>query len=86
MISRFFFVFRLLLAWSAIYAVIAIALAETVFRDGEDHGGLGALAMLAITGWVISVAVSHMHRVRLVAGTVNNSTLSSRQRRQIEIP
>src|SRR6185436_12768988 len=33
-----------------------------------------------------TTAISHVHRVRLIAGKVDASLLSSRQRRQIEVP
>ncbi|HEX9172951.1 MAG TPA: histidine kinase [Telluria sp.] len=86
MTSSIFFVFRLLLAWFAVYLVVIITLSETIFKYSDDHGGLGVLAGFAIVGCVISIAFSHVRRVRLVAGEINRSTLSNRQRRQIEIP
>ena len=36
--------------------------------------------------FVITSAVAHVRRVRLVNGTVNGPTLANRQRRQIEMP
>jgi hypothetical protein len=86
MLSRILFVFRLLLAWLSIYAVIAITLAETVFGGHADSGGLVVLGGVVVIGCVISGAFSHVRRVRLVAGRVSSSALSNRQWRQVEIP
>jgi signal transduction histidine kinase len=86
MISATVFIFRLLFAWMALFFVIVITLAETVFRYSDNMGGYGALVGFTTAGVVISVAFSHARRVRLVAGTLDWDRLSARQRRQIEIP
>ena len=83
MISSFFFVVRLSAAWLALYMVLALTLHETFFRHSD--GGLVVLGALVLAGVTITGAFSHVNRVRLIAGQVNSSTLSRRQRRQIEI-
>ncbi|MDB5907736.1 MAG: histidine kinase [Massilia sp.] len=85
MISSIFFVTRLTIAWLAVYAALSITLHESFF----DHsGGGGAIVLLGgmLAAIVVISAFSHVRRVRLIAGAVNSSTLSRRQRRQIEIP
>jgi signal transduction histidine kinase len=87
MFSAFNFIFRLLLAWMASYLAVAIMIGETVFRHSQlEVGGYAVLGALALFLVVLSVAVSHVHRVRLVAGGVDRARLAARQRRQIEIP
>ena len=84
--SHTFLIFRLLLAWLTLYLVVSITLGETIFAyPGAGVGGYAAFGAMLLAGLVISIASSHAHRVRLVTGEVNGSTLSSRQRRQIEI-
>src|SRR6188768_2455279 len=83
MIRSFFFVSRLLLAWG-----LAIALPLLMIGDafGIDLDRLFAVLMLVLAAFVMVAGVSHIRRVRLIAGALNASTLSNRQRRQIEIP
>ncbi len=86
MIRSAFFVFRIALAWFLAYQCAVLFLAETLFRHiGLDEGvlfGLGAI----IIGYIALGAIAHLRRVRLIAGEVNDATLSNRQRRQIEVP
>jgi signal transduction histidine kinase len=84
--SSFFFVFRLALAWMIAFALIAVPMVETLHSWFGIEGGMFVLLGLAVLGVVVSGAFSHLRRVRLIAGVVNLSTLSNRQRRQIEIP
>lgn len=86
MFSATFFILRLLASWLALYLIIAITLAQTVFRFNHDIGGQVVLGMLGVAGFVFSVAFSHVRRVRLIAAGTDSARLSSRQRRQIEIP
>lgn len=85
MISSIFFVMRLTIAWLAVYAVLSITLHETFF-DHSNGGGAIVLLGATLAAIVVISAFSHVGRVRLIAGAVNASTLSRRQRRQIEIP
>lgn len=86
MMTSIFFVFRLALAWVITYLAIAIFTVETVSTWFDLYAGPFVLGGFVLFGFVVSGAFSHLRRVRLIAGEVNNSTLSSRQRRQIEIP
>jgi len=86
MFSATFFILRVLAAWLSVYLVISITLASTVFRYVHDVGGYVALGMFTVSGFVFSVVFSHVRRVRLLSGATDSARLSSRQRRQIEIP
>jgi signal transduction histidine kinase len=85
MISSIFFVTRLTLAWLAIYIAVSLTAAETLFRHSSNAGIVVMFGFL-LAGFTIINAFSHVHRVRLIAGDLNSSTLVRRQRRQIEIP
>ena len=85
MISSIFFVARLTFAWLAVYTALSITVAETFFRHSNGAGYVVMFAFV-LAGITITGAFSHVHRVRLIAGDVNASTLQRRQRRQIEIP
>src|SRR5258706_13646367 len=82
--KTFFFVFRVFFAWSVV-CLFAVILWATVLGSR----GPGVVLGLAILFTLMTVTVrtfSHVHRVRLVAGRVDDATLGSRHRRQIEIP
>jgi signal transduction histidine kinase len=83
MISSLFFIIRVTVAWLAAYFVLALTLHETAFRDTD--AGLMVLGGAIVAGVIVTGAFSHVRRVRLIAGDVNASSLSRRQRRQIEI-
>ncbi|OON63377.1 sensor histidine kinase [Massilia sp. KIM] len=87
MLASTFHLGRLLAAWIAVYMAVAITLNETwlEYIDVHPEGYIVLLAFL-LGAWVLSVAFSHVRRVRLVAGELNRSTLSNRQRRRIEVP
>ena len=85
--TSFFFLFRLLFAWMAVYFFLAITFNEALLHPiGLDGGGVIAVLWLVVAAIVIITAFSHIGRVRLITGEVNSSSLSNRQRRQIEIP
>ncbi|SFD09468.1 histidine kinase [Massilia yuzhufengensis] len=87
MIASTFHLARLLLAWLGCYLFFCILANETIFEPlDRDPGGYFAVVALLLGTWVASGVFSHIRRVRLVAGALNGSTLSNRQRRQIEIP
>ena len=87
MITSFFFIFRLTLAWFLTYLLLAILFSSTFLRDHhDDFGGFFVFAGFIVSGAVIVTAFSHLRRVRLVTGRVDASALSNRQRRQVEIP
>ncbi len=82
--KTFFFVFRVFFAWSVV-CLFAVILWATVLGSR----GPGVVLGLSILFILITVTVrtfSHVHRVRLVAGRIDDATLGSRHRRQIEIP
>ena len=84
MIKRFFFVFRLVVAWAAVCFFFA-ALWSTVPFLGNWELPI-VIFVFGTMGLVITGAISHIGRVRLIAGKVDSSTLANRQRRQVEIP
>lgn len=87
MFASLFHVFRLLLAWLAVYLALCITLSQTwLERVDVDLGAIGPLLGFGLCGWVLLEVFSHMRRVRLVTGRLDANTLSNRQRRQIEIP
>ena len=87
MITSFFFLFRLTLAWMLLFLLVSLNLSEFFFRHIElDFGGLIALMAFALAAAVLVTAFSHLRRVRLITGHVTAAALSNRQRRQIEIP
>lgn len=77
-----FFVLRIAIAWALLFIALLIILLNTIGAGG----GPFVLAAFILGALVIIGAVSHVRRVRLIAGRVDDGTLRSRQRRQIEIP
>ena len=86
MISSTFFVTRLLAAWTGAYIVLAITIHEIFFRHSNEGDGFIVLTGFLVAAITITGAFSHVRRVRLIAGGVDASSLSRRQRRQVEIP
>lgn len=83
-IKRLFFVLRLAIAWFAV-VLLAAAIWGQIPLLGRWDGPIVVAGMLTMA-LVIAGAVSHLGRVQLIAGRVDKTTLSNRQRRQIEIP
>lgn len=85
--TSFFFLFRLTAAWMVVVLFGLQIINDTLLGElGLDAGGVIAIISLALSTVVLITAFSHMRRVRLITGDVNSSSLSNRQRRQIEIP
>ncbi|MCX7041563.1 MAG: histidine kinase [Gammaproteobacteria bacterium] len=83
--TSLFFVFRLAFAWFiSLFMLAAIALGISGYH-GDPHWTY-VLASAIVLSFVITSAFSHLRRVRLITGRVDASTISNRQRRQIEIP
>jgi hypothetical protein len=82
MFKGIFFVLRIAIAWALLFIALLIVLLNTIGAGG----GPFVLAAFILGTLVIIGAVSHVRRVRLIAGHVDDGTLRSRQRRQIEIP
>jgi signal transduction histidine kinase len=73
---------RILFAW-AVALVVAGIMWEELF------GGRGSIFGLIVIVLLVTAAlnvITHLHRVKLLAGELDNGSLPSRQRRQIEIP
>src|SRR5688572_8978518 len=81
-----FLVARIIAAW-VVAIIVAAFLWSGVFSGMDESPGwfFGLLAMLVMVSVLIST-ISHLRRVWLVAGRLDHGTLSSRQRRQIEVP
>jgi signal transduction histidine kinase len=81
--SSFFFVLRIALAWG-LATGIALGLWSNIFGQRAK----GVVLVIAAVATILAVvsALSHIRRVRLIANRVDATTLSSRHRRQIEIP
>lgn len=82
--TSFFFVLRIAAAW--VFAFVVFITLWNGFLDGSGPNGLVFLVFLITLGFVIASAVSHIRRIRLIAGNIDPGTLANRQRRQIEIP
>lgn len=84
MFKRLFFIVRIGSAWGlAILLVVALYASLPLIGQFETPAVLFGFGTI---GLVIAGAFSHLHRVRLVAGRVDNETLDNRQKRVIEIP
>src|SRR5688572_21530506 len=83
MIACLFFLLRLAAVWLLTLILVAF-LTEDLF--GTEGEWLLLALCASVLALVVVSAFSHLRRVRLIAGKVNNSTLSNRQRRQIEVP
>jgi hypothetical protein len=79
----FLFVARITLAWAAVW-LLGIVLWASIIGRGKPWVFLVACLFTLI--FVSVRAFSHLRRVRLVADNLDAATLSSRHRRQIEIP
>ncbi|WP_028838697.1 sensor histidine kinase [Thermomonas fusca] len=84
MFKRLFFIVRIGCAWGlAIMLVVALYSSLPLIGRFEAPAILFAFGTM---GLVVAGAFSHLHRVRLVAGRVDNETLDNRQKRLIELP
>ncbi|WP_254063410.1 histidine kinase [Rhodanobacter sp. L36] len=82
MIKSFFFIVRIVVAWFALFLVIALCFNALGSHNPAPVFFVGCIAMV----FVITGAFSHMRRVRLIVGRIDEGTLGNRQRRQIEMP
>jgi hypothetical protein len=82
MSSSLYLILRTVFVWS-----VAIALAALVW-DGLFNGVGGFFWLLALGGMTLAVlgTISHLRRVRLIAGRIDAATLASQQQRRIEVP
>ncbi len=84
MFKRLFFLLRICFVWG-MAVTAAVALYSSLPLIGEWNS-LVVLFGFFTMGLVIAGAISHLHRVRLIAGRIDDETLDNRQKRLIEIP
>jgi signal transduction histidine kinase len=85
-IKSLIFVARLVLAWFLALLFAALLISNSPpFRYRDTGGGFVLLIAIALL-MVVTGAVSHLRRVRLIAGQIDSDTLGNRQRRRVEIP
>jgi signal transduction histidine kinase len=82
--TSFFFIFRIAAAWTFAYMVFLLVWSEVFNGSGPD--GLFFLLFVVTLGFVIAGAVSHIRRIRLIAGKIDRGTLANRHTRQVEVP
>ncbi|WP_426788665.1 sensor histidine kinase [Xanthomonas campestris] len=82
MSASVFLIVRIVFAWAAALVVAGIMWAQLF----GSIGLIFALASLALMTLALMSAITHVRRVRLIAGRLDHDTLSTRQRRQIEVP
>ena len=82
--TSFFFVFRLAVAWSFGFLLLMMVWNGT-FNSNPPEGLFFLLYMVTL-GFVIAGAVSHIRRIRLIAGRIDPGTLANRHTRQVEVP
>ena len=78
------FVLRIALAWF-IATMVAVGILESLPVIGRLDW-LFAIAAMLTMALVVAGALSHLGRVKLIAGHIDDGVLDNRQRRQIEIP
>jgi signal transduction histidine kinase len=83
-IKSTFFLLRIIAAWVLVF-FLAAGLWSTLPVIGQIEGPI-VLACGITLAFVITGAFSHLRRVRLIAGHINEGALNNRQRRQVEIP
>jgi signal transduction histidine kinase len=83
-IKSLFFLLRIVAAWMLLF-LLAAALWSSVPLIGHMEGPIVFASGITLA-FVLTGAFSHLRRVRLIAGNVDNGALNNRQRRQVEIP
>ncbi len=86
MFASLFLIVRILAAWFGAL-IVAGFVWSGIFHGMHDGPGwfFNLLSMLVMVSVLIGT-ISHLRRVWLIAGRLDSATLSSRQRRQIEVP
>nr|WP_279236829.1 histidine kinase [Dyella sp. RRB7] len=85
-IKSLFFVARLVLAWFLALLFVALLVTNSEPLRDSDSGPMATLLIFIALMLVVTSAVSHLRRVRLIAGHIDSDTLGNRQRRRVEIP
>jgi len=83
-IKSLIFLLRIVAAWMFLF-LLAGAFWSTLPLIGDWEGPI-VLASGITMAFVLTSAFSHLRRVRLIAGNIDNGALNNRQRRQVEIP
>ena len=78
-----FFIARRFVAWAAGIIVVVILWASLI---GRGPAWPFLVASFGVLTWVVARNVSHVRRVKLIADHVDNMTLGSRHRAQVEVP
>lgn len=86
MIKGLFFVARLVVAWFFVLLFTVLMLGDLPPFRHHDTGGTAVLLVFLALLAVVTSAVSHLRRVRLIAGHIDDDTLGNRQRRRVEVP
>ena len=76
------FIARRLLAWGLLFLLAVMVWDSLPLPDVLPFFFLYVVA----AAFVVTLGFSHLRRVRMIAGEIDASTISNRQRRQIEIP
>lgn len=79
------FLGRIIVAWVAAWCVLLVVWGAI----GWNHGELPWIFTLAwFVGLLVALArgVTHLYRVRVIAGRIDAETVSNRQRRRVEVP
>ncbi len=79
-----FFVLRIVLAWLLVVLLVSAIWAELPLLGRIEWPV--AIAGMATMALVVAGALSHLGRVRLIAGRIDRGALDNRQRRQVEVP
>lgn len=80
--SSFLFVARHVFAWCVFYVLVLMIWSSAL---GLPEFPVVLLWMLTLA-FVIPDVISHIHRVRMIAGNATPEQLRNRQRRQVEVP
>jgi signal transduction histidine kinase len=80
--ASLFLIVRILFAW-LIVVIVAGNLWDELFGS---TGSVFTLLVLITLALVLTSLATHLRRVKLIAGRLAHDTLTSRQRRQIEVP
>ena len=84
MIKSFLFVVRLAFVWLLVVLLFGLVWDEIPLLGRVEWPVV--IAGAVVMALVVAAAMSHLGRVRLIAGRVDAGSVNNRQRRQIEIP
>ena len=76
------FLARILVVWAVACGIVFGALSDVA----RDAGAVFGLAFVAVMAVVLTMAFSHLRRVRLISSRKDLAALGSRHRQQVEIP